>query len=349
MRDCRNRFRPLLWCIATTACAAQALTITDDAGRKVEVPDKVERVYAAGPPASVAVFALSPDKLIGWTRAFRPNEAAFVDKKYADLPELGRLTGRGNTANVEVVLKTRPDVIVDIGATNETFASLAERVQKQTGIPYVLLDGRFEKMSANLRTLGKILGAQARADMLAAWIDKTLGDIASRIATIPKAKRPTIYYARGPQGLVTGLGGSINAEVIGFLGAVNVAAGASGGLAAVGLEQVILWNPDHIVTNDPNFYAQVWREPVWQSLKAVREKRVYLSPHLPFGWFDYPPGINRVLGAVWLANQVYPELFKDDMAARIVEFHKLVYHREPSAAQIQQILNEPGVWPATAR
>jgi iron complex transport system substrate-binding protein len=32
----------------------------------------------------------------------RPNEAQFFDERYAQLPELGRLTGRGNTANVEV-------------------------------------------------------------------------------------------------------------------------------------------------------------------------------------------------------------------------------------------------------
>ena len=125
----------LLLAILLVAGGAQARTFIDDAGRKVELPDKVERVYAAGPPASVLVFALAPDKLIGWTRAFRSNEAEWIAKKYADLPELGRLTGRGNTANVEVVLKANPDLIVDVGSTNATFASLADRVQQQTGIP----------------------------------------------------------------------------------------------------------------------------------------------------------------------------------------------------------------------
>ena len=66
-----------------------------------------ERVYAAGPPASVMVFAIAPDKLVGWTRGMRANEAPFFDEKYARLPELGRLTGRGDTANVEVVLKAK--------------------------------------------------------------------------------------------------------------------------------------------------------------------------------------------------------------------------------------------------
>jgi len=330
--------------LAVGGISVHAATFTDAAGRKVELPAKVERVYAAGPPASVAVFAISPDKLIGWTRAFRPNEAAFVAKKYADLPELGRLTGRGNTANVEVILKTKPDLIIDMGSTNATFSSLADRVQEQTGIPYILLDGRFDKMTGNMRALGKILGNEKRAEELAAYMDKTLGDIRKKIDTIPKDKRPTIYYGRGPQGLQTGLGGSINVEMIEFLGATNVAANEQGGLTSVGLEQVLLWNPEHIVTNDPNFYRDVWKEPVWGSVNAVRNKRVYLSPHLPFGWFDYPPGANRVLGVVWMANLLYPQLFQDDMKKKIAEFHRLFYHQEPTAAQIEQILGEPGVW-----
>jgi iron complex transport system substrate-binding protein len=331
--------------LALGGISAHAATFTDAAGRKVELPAKIERVYAAGPPASVAVFAITPDKLIGWTRAFRPNEAAFVAKKYADLPELGRLTGRGNTANVEVILKTKPDLIIDMGSTNATFSSLADRVQEQTGIPYILLDGRFDKMTENMRALGKILGNEKRAEELAAYMDKTLGDIRKKIDTIPKDKRPTIYYGRGPQGLQTGLGGSINVEMIEFLGATNVAGREQGGLTNVGLEQVLLWNPEHIVTNDPNFYRDVWKEAVWGSVNAVRNKRVYLSPHLPFGWFDFPPGANRVLGVVWMANLLYPQLFQDDMRKKIAEFHRMFYHQEPTAAQIEQILGEPGVWP----
>lgn len=99
--------------------------IVDATGREIRPPPKVERVYAAGPPAGLPVFAIAPDKLTGWTRAMRPNEAQFFDDKYARLPELGRLTGRGNTANVEGILKARTDLIVDVGSTGATLASLA--------------------------------------------------------------------------------------------------------------------------------------------------------------------------------------------------------------------------------
>jgi len=50
----------------------------------------------------------------GWTSAWRDAERPCIARRYADLPTLGRLTGRGNAANVEVVLQARPDVILDL-------------------------------------------------------------------------------------------------------------------------------------------------------------------------------------------------------------------------------------------
>ena len=57
--------------------------IVDASGREIRPPAKVERVYAAGPPASLLVFAIAPDKLTGWTRAMRPDEAEFFPERYA--------------------------------------------------------------------------------------------------------------------------------------------------------------------------------------------------------------------------------------------------------------------------
>ncbi|HEY8243636.1 MAG TPA: iron ABC transporter substrate-binding protein, partial [Casimicrobiaceae bacterium] len=79
------------------AAQAPAREVVDDAGRKVRVPARAARIFASGPPASILVFAVAPDALIGWTTPFRPVERPFVAPKYADLPALGRLTGRGNT------------------------------------------------------------------------------------------------------------------------------------------------------------------------------------------------------------------------------------------------------------
>ena len=334
-----------LFLVLAAPTAHAAREFTDDAGRKVALPDRVTRVYAAGPPASVLVFALAPDTLIGWTRGFKEDEAKWIAPKYAQLPELGRLTGRGNTANVEVVLKARPDLIVDMGSTSPTFASLADRVQSQTGIPYILLDGRLDATAQQIEKLANALGVPESGRELSAYARSVIDPILAKIAAVPKDKRPTVYYARGPQGLTTGLAGSINVEMIEFLGATNVAGQDRGGLANVGLEQVVLWDPEVIVTNDPNFYREVWKLPVWSSVSAVRKKRVYLSPHLPFGWFDYPPGANRLIGLEWLAQILYPQLFRFDLKRDTAEFYRRFYHQEPTAAQLDTLLAEPGVAP----
>jgi len=330
---------------ALAPAAAAQREMLDDVGRYVVVPEKVARVYAAGPPAGVLVFAINPDKLLGWTRAFQPNEAAFLPERYRGLPETGRLTGRGNTANVEVLLKARPDLVADVGATAPVFAELAARVQQQTGLPYLLLDGRFEAIPATLRALGHAMGDKEAAERLAAYCERALQEVAARVASVAPDRRPRAYYGRGPRGLQTGLAGSINVQVMEYLGARNVAGGARGGLAVVSLEQVLAWNPEVVFTSDPNFYHAVWTDPRWAPVAAVRAKRVHLSPHLPFGWFDFPPGANRIIGLYWAGKLLYPDLFPEDLRAKTAEFYRLFYHRVPDAAQLDALLGEPGVIP----
>ena len=121
------------YCIGVIA--RHAADVKDATGRTVTVPDRVERLMAAGPTAAVVLYVLAPEKMIGWPSAPRPNEREFILPAARDLPEFGRLTGRGDTANVEVVLKAKPDLIFDFGSVSPTFVSLAERVQQQTGIP----------------------------------------------------------------------------------------------------------------------------------------------------------------------------------------------------------------------
>lgn len=339
------------------ACAAIAVAarsraqapreIVDSAGRRVRLPAQVERVFAAGPPASVVAFAVAPDKLVGWTTPFRPDERPFVAPKYANLPALGRLTGRASTANVEVVLGAKPDLVFDYGASNPTFASLADRVQRQTGIPYVLLDGAFDATMASLRTFGEIVGERERGDALARYAAAAIDEVTRRVARIPADRRPRIYYGRGPRGLDTGLAGSINMEIIERMGAVNVAAELGrGGLVQVSLEQVLHWNPDVILTTDPTFFASVRRDPLWQNTAAVRAGRVHIAPAVPFGWIDFPPSINRLIGLRWLGRLLYPDAFPEDLGPIVREFYVNLYHQTPTDAQLAQLIATAQPMPA---
>jgi iron complex transport system substrate-binding protein len=330
--------------ISASAGDAAPRVFVDDAGRRVEVPEGIARVYAAGGPASVLLYALAPDRLIGWNRALSPAERAFIPKPYADLPAFGRLTGRGNTANVEVVLRTHPDVIIDYGSIRPTYVSLADRVQEQSGIPYILLDGSLAGMPRALRALGALLGARERAEVLARYAESVLADVDHRLRQVPPEARPRVYYARGPNGLETGLKGSINVESLERLGARNVAAEGLGGgsLARVSLEQVLAWDPDLIVTIDAQFAAAVRADPLWKTLRAVREGQVYLAPTDPFPWIDFPPSVNRLIGLRWLGAVLYPRLFSEDLRADTRDFYALFYHRAPADAQIEALLSGLG-------
>lgn len=316
-------------------------TIVDAAGREVRIPARVERIYAAGPPASILAFALVPDKLLGWTTPLRRAERPFIPAKYADLPALGRLTGRGNTANVEVVVAAKPDLVFDYGSVKPTIASLADRVQAATGIPYLLLDGAFDRIPHTLRLLGDIAGERARGEEWAEYAQAILDDVAGRVADIPLGERVRVYYGRGPSGLTTGLAGSINVEVLERIGAVNVAAELGrGGLVQVSIERVLAWDPDVIVTVDPHFHAAAREEPLWARVSAVRSGRVYLAPSLPFGWVDFPPSINRLLGLRWLGKVLYPSRFAEPLRPFVRDFYLRAYHRAPTEAQLDQLLGD---------
>ena len=317
---------------------ARAAAVTDASGRAIPIPNTVARVFPAGPPAAILLYTVAPDLLLGWPRANRAEECAFMLPDICRRPEVGRLTGRGNTANLEAVLALKPDLILDVGSTSATFVSLAERVQEQTGIPYALLDGRFAATAATLRKVGELTRRQTDADALAVYAERTVTAIKARIETIPPDQRPRVYYARGPRGLETGLGGSINVETIELLGARNVAAERQGGLAIVSIEQVLVWNPEVIVTIDQEFAANVRNDPQWASVAAVRAGRVHLSPKLPFGWVDFPPSVNRLIGLWWLAKALYPEQFPEDLKPITRDFYQRFYHMTPTDAQIEAVL-----------
>jgi iron complex transport system substrate-binding protein len=317
--------------------AAFAATVTDATGRALTIPAQVARVFPAGPPAAILLYTLAPELLLGWPRANRPEECVYMLPDICRRPEIGRITGRGNTANLEAVLALKPDLILDVGSTSATFVSLAERVQAQTQIPYALLDGRFDATAATYRKLGELIGRRDPAETLARYADDTLKTVLGRVGATPPGERPSVYYARGPRGLTTGLGGSINVETIEML-ARNAAGGTRGGLANVSIEQVLVWNPDVIVTIDQDFAAHVRDDPAWAGGKAVRDNRVHLSPKMPFGWVDFPPSVNRLIGLWWLAKILYPDRFPEELRGLTRTFYRMFYHVTPSEPQIDHVL-----------
>jgi iron complex transport system substrate-binding protein len=292
--------------------ATRGFAAEGEGGRLVSVfgqlpaPARVRRVFAAGAPASVLTAVLAPDRLLGWPWKLSAEALDTLPAPLRGLPLLGRLAGRGSTVSSETLLNLKPDLILDVGTIDDTYLSIARRVAEQTGIPYVLVGGRLADSARQLREVGALLGVPARAEPLAAYAEGTLARAARQRAAIPAGQRPRIYYARGGEGLETGLDGSINMEAIDVAGGYNVVAAAGrGGIVTVSLEQVLGWAPQVVLTQDPTLARRLLADPLWRAVPAIRDRRVLCAPALPFGWLDVPPSVNRLIGVRWLLAHLH--------------------------------------------
>ncbi len=314
-------------------------TIVDSAGRVVEIPENVSRVFVAGSPAAVVVYVLKPQALLGWTRELYEDEKKYIAEPYRNLPETGRLTGRGGEANIERMLALKPDLILDFGSVSETYIDLAKRVQEQTGIPYLLVNGRFTETAQSLRLVGEALGVPQRGEKLAQEVENLFAELEAVLGTVAREQMPRVYLARGPDGLQTGTQGSINTEIIERAGGSNVAAVQGHyGLVQALPEQILVANPDTIITRERLYFDRVWNDPFWSVIAAVRQGRVYLSPLAPFSWIDAPPSINRIIGLKWLAGVFYPSRWRHDLRKDVRDFYRLWYHMDLNDEELNHLL-----------
>jgi iron complex transport system substrate-binding protein len=70
----------------------------------------------------------------------------------------------------------------------------------------------------------------------------------------------------------------------------------------------------------------------------VRDKRIYLAPNLPYGWIDAPPGVNRLVGVLWLTSILYPKQFPENLRDTTRQFNRLFYHVDLNDQQIDMLL-----------
>ncbi|MBI6339943.1 iron ABC transporter substrate-binding protein [Proteus sp. PR00224] len=301
----------------------------------IPVSATIHRVISAGPPTDQLLLALAPEKLLGFSSLNLEKSPLFSDE-LRKLPRLGRLSGRGSTLSLEALLTLEPDIIIDSGNVDETYRSLAKRVSDQTGVPYVLIDGTLKDSPAQLRQTGALLGVAERAETLAQIAEQYLSDAALFVSE--QKESPRFYLARGAKGLQTGARGSIHTEAIEALGFENVVDVPDfTGLTDVSPEQLLMWNPEIIITQDENAYQQITQSSVWNSIQAVKNNKVLLFKGLPFGWLDGPPGINRLMGMRRLQSHFDVRIEKQT-TQDLQNYFAHFYHTQLSAEQCQQLL-----------
>ncbi|NLY73425.1 MAG: ABC transporter substrate-binding protein [Tissierellia bacterium] len=317
------------------------LEIVDMVGRTVVLESPAERVFGTIPTGTILLYTVNPDKLIGWNYELSSGEKAYIDEKYHNLPNLG---GAGKDAiNAEELLKMDPDLIIMMEEIEDNTTKLADELEAQYKKPVLVLDPALDKMDESYLVLGKALGEEEKTQELAEFCRRALDAVKENLDKIEEPK--TVYYAEGDTGLMTEPEGSWHSEIIGMVGGINAADATvikDQGKTEVSLEQLLLWNPDVIISwGDARggYYSGILEDDAWSSIKAVEEGEVYEIPNNPFNWFDRPPSSNRILGIRWMANLLYPELYDYDIREEIVEFYDKFYHYEFTGDELEELIS----------
>lgn len=307
---------------------AGARQIVDMAGRTVSVPDVIRKVYGSSPPATDMIYAIDPKLIAGVNAPLYPVEKEFLLPSVQKLPVLGGWFGQGRTPDLETILRVKPDVmVVWMWSKNAPLNKKIEQTARELDLPmvYSKLDNLRDYPEAFL-FLGKLLHREKRARELSDYASKVLAQTKSIASSIPEDEKVSVYFAEGPDGLCTECDKSQHTELIDLAGGENIyhcEPGSAYGMERISIEQVMKANPEVILAMDREFVDHVYKDPEWQSIRAVKNKRVYLIPAAPFNWFTRPPSFMRLIGIKWVAHALYPNRFAFDADRETREFYSL--------------------------
>lgn len=323
-------------------------TVTDMAGREVEVPAVIDSVYSTAPTGTMLMYTFDDELVTGLNVELSDDEKAYVTDYYKNLPNLGGWYGQGNQGNVEEIIKAAPDIVLSAGST-QSYIDQAEQLQEQLGIPVLLVETDLEYLPETYRFMGELLGDEARGEELAAYTEETIAYAKELVASIPEEDKVRVYYAEEQDGLHTDPAGSSHSALIDLCGGINVAECeiTSGyGRTAVSIEQVMEWNPELIICSVDNGYADsssyntVLTDPIWSTIDAVENGLVFQTPLQPQNWFDRPPSANTIIGVKWTLSILYPDLVDFDIKEEAKEFYQLFYHVEIDDDDIAVIMDK---------
>lgn len=322
-----------------------AAAFTDMAGRTVEIPAEIDKVYGTDPVASITMYMLAPDKLLGWNYAFSEYESEYILPEYLDLP----VYGMRDSFNPEAVIEDAPDLILQMGNTNEKAVEDAEAMQAQLNIPVVILSGNLEDAPEALELLGGLIGEDERAAELAGYAARAIDRVKGM--DIPEDERVGVYYGNGVDSLETAPAGTVASEVIELAGGTIVAdveVESPSDRLTVSKEQVIMWNPQFMFVNGEPKEAvfgggaaqAIMDDPDFSTVQAVVDGNVYGIPKAPFSWLDRPKAPNRLIGITWAGSVMYPDLYADiDVEQEIKDFYSLFYHMDLADGQLNEIMS----------
>lgn len=316
----------------------QTRSFTDSLGRTVELPAQIDKLALSGPMAQIVLFALCPDKLVGISGAWSSNAEEYLDPEYFNMPVIGQLYGGKGELNLETLLSSGAQVVVDVGEPKGSMAEDLDALQEQSGIPFVHITATTETTAEAYRMLGELTGMPEEAEALATYCDEVYSRIMDIANSVEKAR---LLYITGDKGLNVIAQNSYHAEIIDLLSdnlAVVDDPSSKGTGNEVDMEQILNWNPDYIIFAPDSVYSSVGDDPMWQNITAIKNGNYYETPQAPYNWMGFPPSVQRLLGMMWMAKLLYPDAADYDLQAEVTKYYKLFYHCELTAEQYDALV-----------
>lgn len=252
--------RLLAWCaLLIAAPVAASVTVIDDAGRTVTLPQPAHRIVSLAPSITDALFAAGAGPyVVGTTRySDHPAEA----KKIA-------IIGDATMLDLERIVGLKPDVIVVW--RSGTPAAQVDKLMR-LGIPVFYAETtRLADVAGATRRFGQLAGTSATAERNADAFDARLDALRATYAGKAKLK---VFYQIWDRPLMTIGHAQIIDDAITLCGGTNLFADLSQAAPTVTREAVLARNPDVIVGGaDAAASLAEWRKTAF--LAAVKHDNV---------------------------------------------------------------------------
>ena len=318
----------------------ETVSFTDSSGRVVEIPATIDRVAPSGAVATMFLSAFAPEKMC--TVSGRPSNAqmAYLPEELASLPETGQMYGSKATLNLEELLASGAELVIDLGDYKDGIQEDLDALQSQIGIPVIFIEANMKNMASAFRTLGKVLSMEERGEALGAFVDETMAMAADNKGKIKD--KVSVMYATTADGLGTNAKGSTQAQVLEIVGAENAIVvenvSDKGGGNQINLETAMMADPDVIIFTEESIYKEVSTLSGWKEMTAVKNGSYYMVPTMPYNWLGNPPSMNMLIGVWWLGNLLYPEYYSYSMMDKAREIYSLLWGYDLSVEEAETML-----------
>ena len=311
----------------------------DSVGRTVVIPKNISKIAASGNLSQIALLSIASDKFAGLAAGISDENKIYFDNNFSSLPVLGQLYGGKGDLNLESLLNSGAEVVIDIGEPKSTIKNDLDNLTEQTGIPFIHITLTLDTIDSCYTKLGELFDRQDRAKQIIDYCNETLS-YANNLTN--KIDKKNIAYLVGVNGLNAIAEKSYFSEVLNIVAnnAIKIDEPSSKGTGnEIDIEQLINFNPDYIVFEEKSMFDTVSSLPEWQDINAIKNNNYYLVPSVPYNILGFPPSIQKIIGIKWLMAKLYPDDINFNIEDEFVKFYKLFYNINLTEEQTKIILH----------